>query len=120
MTLKEETLNAMKENNKTIDDIAFISVLSKYIFGKKQRLLRIDIDEFFKEAEDDNYYDGFGGVCVDTSLQINFKDNSWLERWKYDGSEGWHYKKPIILPPKEKAKVIKIWDEFFKTDKECD
>jgi len=39
---------------------------------------------------DFDYNEGFGNQVIDG--WISFKDNSWIERWEYDGSEGWCYK----------------------------
>ena len=40
---------------------------------------------------DFEYDNGYGYQEIDGI--VLFSDNSWLERWEYDGSEGWEYKK---------------------------
>jgi len=37
-----------------------------------------------------NYNNGYGSQELDGIVVFN--DNSWLERWEYDGSEGWDFK----------------------------
>jgi hypothetical protein len=44
--------------------------------------------EFLKSL-DFNYSNGFG--LQEVFGTIVFNDNTWLDRWEYDGSEGWEY-----------------------------
>ena len=37
-----------------------------------------------------NYDDGYGGQ--ELFGYVVFKNNSWLERYEYDGAESWHFK----------------------------
>ena len=43
----------------------------------------------FKELADFEYDSGFGSQKVALDLVIVFTDGSWLDRYEYDGSEGW-------------------------------
>lgn len=43
-----------------------------------------------------NYDDGFGRQMIFGFVW--FKDGSWLERYEYDGSESWVYKKTPTIP----------------------
>ena len=66
-----------------------------YIICGKEIILKIDYTEeeyenFLNEL-DFKYYAGYGGQ--ELYGHVWFDDNSWLERWEYDGSEGWKYKK---------------------------
>lgn len=63
--------------------------------------------EEFKTLADFLYDSGFGGHEVDLSLQVRFKDGSFLSRWEYDGSEGWRYNKAFVMPttPKKLTQV---------------
>ena len=107
INVKEELLDTLYQINKTVDDILFINIKlynkwsdydnekikSETVSTKKEILNLLD-------RYDISYDDGFGsqnlfGVIV-------FKDNTWLERYEYDGSEGWDYKKcPKIEDYKE-------------------
>ena len=41
--------------------------------------------------------------------EIVFKDRTWLERWEYDGSEWWEYKKcPERKLSKDEARIKEI------------
>ena len=88
--LKIETLKALEEAGKTINDILWI--------GCEEFM--IDIDEFWKLA-DTEYYSGFGGQEVASDLII-VGDNWWLERDKYDGVEWWVYKCKPSTPLKKR------------------
>ena len=47
----------------------------------------------------DRAYDcGWGPTQVATDLVIRFRSGAWLERWEYDGSEGWSFKTPWTPP----------------------
>lgn len=46
-----------------------------------------DIGKFIDDLFAIEYYDGFGHQ--ELFGNVVFKDGSWLERWEYDGSEGW-------------------------------
>lgn len=78
--LKEETLQALKDCGKTIEDVLWVSN------GK----VRFPIDAFLKVA-DRLYDDGYGGTEVIRDLVI-VGNNWWLERAEYDGSEWWEFK----------------------------
>lgn len=58
----------------------------------------------FCELANFEYDDGYGGTEVVSDLVIRFKDGSFLERWEYDGSEGWRCIKAFV--PKSKTKKI--------------
>ena len=89
MNLRTETLEALKEHNKTIEDIKFICSGNN----------NISIETFFIKA-DREYDDGYGGVEVDECLMI-VGDDWWLERAEYDGAEWWEFKTIPQMPNKE-------------------
>ena len=64
------------------------------------RDFRIPIDCFW-DSPPQMYDDGYGTEEVATDLVIVFKDNSWIERDSYDGSEWWTRKalprKPVEI-----------------------
>ena len=41
-------------------------------------------------------------------MKIVFKDNSWIERSTYDGSEWWEYKKTPVFNQKNFVEIPKI------------
>lgn len=88
MNLKKETLEELKEHNKTIEDIKFICSGDT----------NIPIEMFFIKA-DKNYDNGYGSAEVDESLMIVGND-WWLERGEYDGSEWWEFKTMPQMPGK--------------------
>jgi len=74
--------------------------------------------EKFKKLAPVEYDDGYGGREIASDLVVVFTDGSWLERWEYDGSEGWVHK---TLPVKNKKVVaftkvkIEDWEESLET-----
>lgn len=78
--LKHETLKALAQNGKPVEDILWI--------GTDKAVIPIDM--FWKLA-DQNYDDGFGIAWVNMKLKVVGKD-WWLERAEYDGSEWWEFK----------------------------
>ena len=102
--LKQETLEAMKENGKTIEDIAWIGCVQ----------FSIPISLFFKLA-DTEYDDGWGKVEVAGDLQIVFNDNSVLFRKEYDGAEWWGFVDPN-KPSSERDDIIALTERHVDED----
>lgn len=100
--LKEETLQALKDCGKTIEDVLWI--------GNGE--VRLPIDAFLKAANR-LYDDGYGGVEVIQSLVI-VGDNWWLERGEYDGSEWWEFKTLPCQPRCIKEENICDSDIFYQ------
>lgn len=96
--LKTETLEILKEYNKTIEDIKFIC----------SRDTNIPIQMFFKRA-DKTYDSGYGGAEVDEGLMI-VGDDWWLERGEYDGSEWWEFK---TMPKKPDTELDYTYTPFY-------
>lgn len=88
MNLKEETLQILENNGKSVDDIEWI--------GTREYTKPFDRELSVLDVEYDN---GFGGQEIAGDLVVVGKD-FWLERDEYDGSEWWEFKtmpiKPII------------------------
>ena len=84
--LLEETLKALKEHGRTPEDVAWVGSTS---FGW------FTWEEFTKVANQE-YEAGWGSQKVASDLVVVGKwwqDRAWwLERWEYDGAEGWAYK----------------------------
>lgn len=90
INLKNETIEVLKENGKTKDDIVWI--------GNEE--FRIPNNAFWMLANR-NYDNGYGGPEVAGDLLI-VGQNWWLERHEYDGSEWWEYKELPKMPKEEK------------------
>ena len=84
--LLQETIEVLKENSKTFDDVVWI--------GCKE--FRITLAQF-KELANKHYVNGYGGIEVAKDLLIVGED-WWLERGEYDGSEWWEFKKILKFP----------------------
>ena len=78
--LLEETIEVLKNNNKTEEDVLWV--------GTKEEKATWNN---FRAIADVNYDSGFGGQEVAEDLIIVGKD-WWLERHEYDGSEWWEFK----------------------------
>ena len=87
--LLTETLNVLKSNGKTPEDVIFIGD-GKY---------HTDWNGFEKVANIE-YDNGYGGNEVSLSIKV-VGDGWWLERWGYDGSEGWWYREKILKGEKK-------------------
>ena len=88
----QETRAELESRMYSINDIDWIG----------NREFRIDIDEFFKIADNTNYDAGFGSAHIPLDLIIFMKNNTYFIRKEYDGSEWWGY----IVPPR-KPKISK-------------
>lgn len=101
MNLLTETIEVLKENNKTLDDVVWFGSEKIELIGDIRQALKFDYDN------------GYGGQEVFKDLILVGKD-FWLERHQYDGSEWWEYK---ALPTRPKKSVdlglrnLKICDE---------
>lgn len=93
MNAYKELLDTLQEINKTENDISNISILMEDENGKLYKIVN-NITEINK-LKSINYYDGYG--CQELFGFIIFRDNSWLERYEYDGSERWEYKSVKII-----------------------
>lgn len=84
--LLAETLEALKERNKSPSDVLWVGT----------NAARGSWDDFAALA-DIEYDAGYGGNEINENLVI-VGDNWWLERGEYDGSEWWDFK-TIPNPP---------------------
>ena len=86
MNLLQETIEDLKDNGKTIDDVLWVgNEKAKTTWTK------------FAEIADVEYNGGYGSPQVAYDLLI-VGNGFWLERHEYDGSEWWEFKKAIIEP----------------------
>ena len=78
--LLQETKEVLNDIGKTFDDVVYIG---EY-YGEEC----MDVETFKLDANA-KYDSGYGSAIVREDLVITFKDGTWIERWEYDGSEGW-------------------------------
>lgn len=103
MNLKEETLEALRLNGKSLEEILWI--------GSKDYFIEFDETLSVLDVEYDN---GFGAAEIAVDLVVVGKD-FWLERFEYHGAEGWNFKEKPKNPDEilKKPKVSKgIWDSL--------
>lgn len=98
INLLQETNDAITDSVHDIGDVKFVT---SYIGHGYETF---SYDTFSKLAAQYNYDNGYGLAEVNESLKIVFTDNSWLERYVYDGSEYWVYK----TTPREIAPIQNI------------
>lgn len=79
-----EMIEILDEIDKKIDDIKIVYVWHETFYEIDKRYNTVDS---LKEL----YYDSGYGI-QEVFGYIIFKDNTWLERHEYDGSEWWEYK----------------------------
>jgi len=83
----EETIEILKRIEKTLEDVAYVSLDGKNYKPEK----------FFEVIKEIEYDSGYGLQEINASLEIVFNDSSYLERREYDGSEWWSYVTPRPL-----------------------
>ena len=93
---QKETLNALKENGKTWEDVRFV---------QNEKFSVQDLDVFFKSM-DFCYDSDYGGDVIEPKLVI-VGDDWWLERHEYDGASWWEFKKIPIEICRENVKMVK-------------
>lgn len=86
MNLLEETVEFLKENEKSPDDVLWVGSPKAWMeWGE------------FAEIAEINYHAGFGAQEIASDLLV-VGDGWWMERGEYDGSEGWDFKVNPIKP----------------------
>lgn len=108
MNALEELINVCKKCWKSLDDIAYWWVGWEY--DDNICIFNSDSIEIMKKFLQDNY------SCYDDWYwwqelfgEVVFKDRTWLERWEYDWSEWWEYKKcPERRLSKDEARIKEI------------
>lgn len=99
--LFKETLQILKENGKTFDDVLWCGSYEE----------SMSPETFKRIAELTEYDSGFGGPEVATDLMVVGRD-FWLERHEYDGSEWWEYKGYPVKPKVEFTGIKFIGDSW--------
>lgn len=94
INLLMETINTLRKNGKSLNEIIFVTDGCNCHMATKSYLRKLlDVD----------YDNGYGTHQINLELKLVGQD-FWLERWEYDGSEGWSFK--------QKPKYV---DTNFKT-----
>lgn len=102
INLLDETLEIIKKNGKSTDEIKFVRCK-----WKEWTSIGVVCYEYYMTWEDFasqaniEYDDEYGGTEVKGNLQI-VGTNWWLERHEYDGSEWWEFKSLPNKPNKYK------------------
>lgn len=91
MNLKEETLEILEDNGKSKEDVRWAGCID----------FSIPLSEFWSLA-DQEYDSGYGAQEVAADL-IVAGDDFWLERYEYDGAEGWDFKEMPTIPSEERS-----------------
>ena len=87
---KTELLNKLRDIGKSLQDVAACRLsYESFSDERNMSIVGIDIPLSFLDFEYDN---GFGSQHLYGT--ILFKDNTWLSREEYDGSEYWKYNIP--------------------------
>lgn len=100
MNFLDETIKFLNDHGKTENDVIWVGNDKVYSHW-----------ENFKESADFIYDDGYGSQEIVNDLVVVGKD-FWLERWEYDGSEGWKFKVTPKMPNKRvvfKHFKSKLW-----------
>lgn len=108
MNLVEETIEYIELNN-IVEEILWV--------GSRDGKYSMSWNDFVTNFKTVTYDDGFGSQEVAADLVVAFKDGSWLERYEYDGSEGWDYSKaPIKSKTPKPFKFIDVNSARSHTD----
>lgn len=105
--LLSETKEILEDNNKKIEDVQYGLIFVKDV----PRYFSI---EKFIELANEEYNASYGTNEVELDLKLVGED-FWLERWEYDGSEGWEFK---TMPKKPNKKVFapKIFTDYHRKE----
>ncbi len=115
MNLLSETLRKMEQYGKTFKDVEQVTWVvivkrewdeyGKPVFQSETRWCTWEM--FADTARTIDYNNGYGHQEIGESLEVLFKDGSWMQRWEYDGSEGWEY-----VVPRKRIEGEPVTDKF--------
>lgn len=114
MNLLSETLEKMEQSGKTFKDVEQVTweVVVKREWKDGKRTYETEQcwcswETFAEAAHTIDYDDGYGSQEIEETLEILFKDGSWMQRREYDGSEGWAY-----IGPRRKVEGSPVTDVY--------
>ncbi len=102
--LWEEIIETLNDNEKDWEDVKWVG--SEDVWIEK--------DVFEEVAKNTIYDDGYGGSEVAEDLKV-VGDNWWLERWEYDGSEGWDFREKLVKPERMLNSPFKLASSGWET-----
>lgn len=115
VNLLKETLDKLQYHGKKPEDVLWVSDLNMQFYTTWSDF----------ESKANRVYDsGFGGVEVNLGL-ILVGNDWWLERYEYDGAEGWCFRwcfRNMLKKPKKLGKINNIfvgdnsYDDFWYKD----
>lgn len=115
MNLLSETLIKMEKYGKTFEDVDQVTWAviikrewkdGKPVFHSETRWCTWET--FAEVARTIDYDNGYGHQEIGESLEILFKDGSWMQRWEYDGSEGWEH-----VVPRKRIEGESVFDKYI-------
>ena len=86
----EEIVKTLEKFNKSINDIVWIGT----------KIYKVNKEKFLEDAKKLEYDKGYGLEVINMNLIIAGKD-WYLERWEYDGSEGFSFVSLLEEPQEE-------------------
>ena len=99
MNFKKETIKAIIDSGRKEEDVMFI--------GTDDGLHRTTMEDF-KAWSNFEYDCGFGAEKIPPNLIIYFKDEAYIKRGEYDGSEWWEYNEPLKFKKENSFKIFKL------------
>lgn len=103
MNLIKETIEELKENHLTSDDVKWV--------GSKDGKYGMSWDSFKEAFENIEYDCGYGSQEVASDLVV-VGNGWWLERREYDGAESWSFKRIPVAGENQLSfdKILGAWD----------
>ena len=113
---KKETLEKIEESHHKIEDVMFV--------GSADGKYRMNIDKFLEKSNFE-YEESYGSSKIAVDLIVYFKDNSFLSRGEYDGSEWWEYNRLVDYKENDNYETFDIlggskysWDTVKEMNEE--
>lgn len=86
-------VDALEYFNKSTEDVVWVGI------NREGNELACTLEHFKEISQGISYYTGYGTEEINLDLIVVGND-FWLERWSYDGSEGWEFKQmPSLRDP---------------------
>lgn len=101
INLLQETLEVLKSNGKSPDDVIWVGDREKKTTWSN-----------FESISNFQYDAGYGGNEIDGSLLVVGKD-WWLERGEYDGSEWWEFKEYPSCESTGFTKLLNVREHWY-------
>lgn len=99
--LLQETLEVLKSNGKSPDDVIWVGDRAKKTTWSN-----------FESISNFQYDSGYGGNEIAGSLLVVGKD-WWLERYEYDGAEWWEFKEHPSCESTSFTKLLNVREDWY-------